>query len=108
MSRADEERDWRVTLQPADPRVEEAGGGTLEIVHANEAEAVVALEDWAQTIESGGFVPEGLDWLNRSPATIVSRVGRRAFRARVDCFERETETGYSNGYAWLRLEEAHD
>jgi hypothetical protein len=91
--------DWRIVLEPrTDP---DWVGGTLEIVAGDEQAAVEALEGWAESIQSLGRVPEGLDWLNQAGCAIVRRTGRLRYAVRCDSFERETENGYTTGAGWL-------
>lgn len=93
--------DWKIMLEPhGDP--EYRGDGCLEVLAGDEQDAVEALEGWAETIAALGYVPEGLDWRNRSGAAITRRAGRLRFAARVDSFERELPSGdMSSGTGWL-------
>ncbi len=94
--------DWRIVLEPKDARA--SRGGTLEILPeaSDEQDAVDALEDWAATFEYYGVIPDSADWRSRSAIGVVRRLGRRSYLCRADCFEFETENGYSSGYCYLR------
>jgi hypothetical protein len=99
--------DYEIVLESADPDVQD-GSGWLEILPelADEQDAIEALEGWAATFIPVGRVPRGSgDWENETPVRIIARAGRRAYRCRVECWERETETGVTVGAAWLRLRE---
>lgn len=100
MNKKKEIRDWKIVLYPKDPMHSDQGG-TLEIVRGKEEEVIEILEGWARAIKTYGRVPVGLDWQNRSIATILNRAGKFRFHARVECFEQETESGYTKGGAWL-------
>ena len=94
---------WVVVLEPKDPCAPD-GGGTLEILseRCDEQDAVDAVEDWAATFEQYGLIPDSMDFRSRSPIGVVRRLGRRSYLCRADCFEFETENGYSSGYCYLR------
>ncbi len=98
-----EVRDWKIVLVP---REGEDPGGWLEIVRGDETDAIQVLELLAEVIELRCTVPRLGEWQNESACHIVRRSGKRSYAVRCDSFERETENGYSNGYGWLRVQEA--
>jgi hypothetical protein len=96
--------DWKIVLQSSDPDLQD-GDGTLEILSelAEEEDAVEQLEGWAETLSQLGYVPRSaLDWQNESGIHVGGRAGRFSYRVRVDCWERETETGMTVGAGYLR------
>jgi len=99
--------DWVITLTPSDPRYDQPGGNKLEILpnSSDTEDAVSALEVWAGTLKSAGVIPDSMDFRSLSVIDVLRRVGRFAFYCRADCFEFETDAGYSNGYCWLRAEQ---
>ena len=78
--------------------------GTLEILPraSDQQDAVDALENWAATFEHYGVIPDSMDFRSRSPIGVVRRLGRRWYLCRADCFEFETQNGYSSGFCYLR------
>jgi hypothetical protein len=102
--------DWLITLQPKSVPGhpdEEGHGGTLEIlsVFADEEDAILALEFWAETMADLGYVPNSaLDFQNLTPIDIRRRLGRKTFEVRCDSFEIEHDEGTTSGIGYLRAE----
>lgn len=96
-----EHTDWIIEIYPRDKRCPNWEPGCHTIVEGDEDDAVDQLEIVALQIKVAGRVPDGLDWRNQSGASVQRRVSRRRFAVRVDCFEFETESGWSNGHGWL-------
>jgi hypothetical protein len=105
MAKRDLVSDWRIVLEP---HSDVEGGGTLDILKGDEDDAAVMLETLAEGIRRSGVVPRSLDWQNESCAAVLGRRGKLSFRMRVDCFERETETGMTSGAGWLRAKRVED
>lgn len=101
-------QDWYVSLQPRDPRADDrhSGTGHLTVLRGTEEDAIEMLEFYADMIRTTDHVPDGLDWRNRSMASVVRRWGKRTFLVRVDCFEIETDNGMTQGHGWLRAHPA--
>jgi hypothetical protein len=89
--------DWRINLESRDP---DGGCGTLEIVSGDQSDAINALEGWAETIDSIGYVPDSLEWRNGAGCAIVRRMGKLRYQVRCDTFEREGSNG--TGYLVAR------
>lgn len=94
--------DWSVVLRPQSKKEH---GGYLEIISGEEQDAIDLLELYARLIQGHGFVPKAGEWLNRSPAHVMRRLGRRTFRVRVECWQREYEgtDGESLGSGYLTI-----
>lgn len=94
--------DWYITLAPKDSRCPWPGG-VLEIVSAFDMEDVQeAFDGWLETFQRRGFIPDnGGDFRSTSPIAVVRRYGRLSALCRADCYEFETDAGYSNGFCWL-------
>ena len=87
--------DWIIELVPADSRYPYPETGHLNVIRGERTDAIEMVELYASGISRRGTVPRSGDWQNESPASIVRRVGPATFVVRVDCFEFETDSGYS-------------
>lgn len=102
------QRDWRIVLEPQKmvPELEDVlvGGSSLEIIFGDEEDAIDALEGWAETFERVGHIPRGsLDWQNEAAVGVVRRMGKRTYYIRCDTFEAETDTGYLQGFGYMKV-----
>jgi hypothetical protein len=100
--------DWLITLRANRPDPDAPHEAyILDILSGegtDEEDARVHLEGWAELLMAAGHIPDAGEFRSLSPIAVTGRAGRLAFRVRADCFERETETGWTTGAGTLRAE----
>lgn len=97
--------EWAIRLIPRS-KTSEAGCFTLAYLPDKES-AQIDCEGYAEMIELSGAIPGSFEAhpSRLIPCAVVRRMGKATWLIRTDAFERETETGYDQGYGYLKVEE---
>lgn len=95
--------EFKLVLYPDRPDTPD-GAATVGFA-PNREEARDLVADFVEHVQQYGSLPVVWDIAWAAPA-VVSRVCKNgAVRLRAECWEGETEDGYDNGWAWLRIVE---
>ena len=101
-----EAREWKIVI---DPRSKDSDLESITIAYLPDKEsAEIDAEAYAELISLHGGVggwAMGVHPSNFIIGAVVRRLGKATWMVRLDAYEHETETGYDQGFGYLRVRE---